>query len=375
MDEQVNSVVAPVQPEIDYTKSRYFKYVTPYTDQEKTVLIMEHSPYIGKLAADFCAKFNCKVGISVRLTNLPWEDIKRGRKATLRQWHYLAVFTSGGRVAGQIGALHVPIQERTFVEEEYMYKSSLVSKERSRGSRDERTSKKIATLLRTIDKEEEAPTDSKLDYRELHGIAAAYLSINDALRNSSTKVEVTGQVADALAKHFLGVDVTGVEQFRGDIQKAYDKYVEQRKLIKDCKETEKRFKSGARAIAMVRDGMGIANWAANYDASGQPLPKHGEVCYFLYTEVHWDDTRPGGAQGKIVFDVPVKRYDRLEDIPGLAVDIAIIKAGMEGKNTAKKNDPLFLPVTDEYYPDLDIATGYQHYTGMWVLIPTTPYEA
>ena len=347
------------------TVNRYAAFVTPYTDKVKTLNLLGHNPALGKLAADFCKAFGCKVGLRANAVR----DYDPNMPPSSPARHSVAVFTPGGQVAGILTALCLPENYHAHTDEDYSYSSSLVQKSRSRGSRNERESKKIATLIRTVRREGEEPTDAKLAALERNGMDFALRAVRSSTYGLTTSVQLRNAAIDALTKHFLGIDSVGVEQHRDDIKNAYEKYVEARKKTKDGAETVKRFAKGFKAIGMVCGGM--SNFAATYDVSGNLLPAHGDVSYFLYTEAHVDST---SDNSKIVCDLPTKRYDRLSDIPNVAVDVAIITAGMEGDKSARKTQPMCLPFDDAYYMDLDIATGSMHNTVMWVLIPTTPYE-
>jgi hypothetical protein len=50
----------------------------------------------------------------------------------------------------------------------------------------------------------------------------------------------------------------------------------------------------------------------------------------------------------------------------------MINAWASGQPTYNKNNEFGLPFNDEYYPDLDVSTGYRDQDVLWMLIPKNP---
>jgi len=263
--------------------------------------------------AEFCNTFNTKVVISDT------------------EYSNMGLTYNGFRV-GEIGM-------SDGYAEEFLYTSGMfVAKERG-VVRTRRESAKLSTLIRTIKKKEEFPTQERIQKffsREISCVVSNNLESPRSTRYAST-IGLSDSLALALVE--LVVNKTPLtSMFQANARESYDNYRKKLEERSSSMKAADRFKKGGFYV------LGVT-------------PKSSYVAEMAY------------EQNVLVYKTPltVCTEDSLQSRPEIAVPMTFAKVYFE---THKGSGRLYsLPMVDEYIDDLDICIGYQNNATTWALIP------
>jgi hypothetical protein len=309
-------------------------------DQDKLKELFTAKPSLRNLAFDFCTAFNVKI-----------ERIKNSGA--------LRLATPNGLDAGEI---YTASNSRDRSETIYIYEHSyLVKKEKSSSNsgRSERDSNKIATLIRTLKKNKEFPSDEAITKAYSEEMITAIHPVKDSARYGAPKLDLDKDITKMLAEFYLGVDTNSIRQYSSELKDSYSKYLVQMEKYNESADDFKRFCKGFKLI-----GMDYENY---YGGNGDATPRYiiGEG------ELVTTDSRE-----KVLVQGSLKCYSSLKEVPEVAVDAMMISTYMQGKRNDRMfsdRNELFLNRMDRFIPELDIGVGYRNNI-VWVAIPKTPKQ-
>ena len=297
--------------------------ISQFADKAHTEALLNENTDLKRFAFEFCTAFNCKVmrGSSTRPPSL-------------------LVLTPNGMVAGSI-RVSTGVNKANEDVTVYYYHSRLVSKDKgsARSDSNTRDSTKISTLISSVRKNGEGPSEQKLGERFHRGLDYAF---NMVSRNRNN---VTMQIGQdellAAIKYALGLDTHCIELHTASLTESYHRYMQDKKRSDQAQDDRQRFNEGCYAVGFVRE----------------------HTPHVIFTEVTHDGNHAA-------IQAPLKRYAKVADIPEMAGHLPIIRTWAEGAWANHKDENDFgLPIRDTYYPEIDVATGYETHTLMWVLIP------
>jgi hypothetical protein len=307
-------------------------------DQDKLTELFRTKPSLRNLAFDFCTAFNVKV-------------------SRIKNSGALRLATPNGLDAGE---LSTTTNSRDRSEAVYIYENQyLIRKEKasSNSSRSERDSNKIATLIRTLKKNNEYPSDVAMTKAYAEEIVVALHPVKDGARYGAPKIELNKDITKMLAEFYLGVDTLSIKQYSSELKDSYSKYLVEMQKYDESADDFKRFCAGFKII-------GIAYESFHDDGTFVPRYIVGEG------EVVTTDN----SNGKVLIQGSLKSYSTLKDVPEVAVDAMMIATYMQGKSTERSysnRNELFINRIDKFLPELDIGVGYRN-SIVWVAIPKTP---
>lgn len=302
--------------------------ISQFANREQTEEILNGNSELKRFASEFCYAFNCRV------SSVSSIHVKS-----------LSVLTPNGLHGGTLrvdnrGALDkdsnpIPV---------YYYGSNLVTKDKgsSRSDKNTRDSTKISTLITSVRKHGEFPTEERLVRSFRRGVAYAMHTVGRS--RSTPSLSLPNEEVLAAVEYSLGLDTEKIKMHTASLLQSYQKYKASVKEVNEMKSHGQRFNDGCYAVCIVTDG-----------------PKH-----YLFGEVS------GADRDDITFHGSLKRYSTLRDVPELAGHLPIICTWAESAypDYRDANDFSF-PARDQYYEDIDVATGYETHNAMWVLIPKT----
>ena len=272
-----------------------------------------HPEQFRNLIAEFCNTFNTKVIRS---------DIEYSNMALVYN----------GFVIGELSV-------STSYEEGYCYRSDMfVAKERGH-VRNRRESGKLSTLIRTIKKKEEFPTQEKIQKFFSREIACVVSNNLESPRSTryAPGIEASNELTLALVELAVNkIPLTSEYETKARFQ--YEAYLKKKDLRSSSMKAADRFKQGGFYV------LGVT-------------PKSSYVAEMAY------------EQNVLVYKTPltVCTEDELQSRPEIAVPMTFAKVYFE---THKGSGRLYsLPMVDEYVDELDICIGYQNGTTTWALIP------
>jgi len=311
---------------------------TDKVDQDKLTELFVSKPNLKMFAYEFCTAFNVKIN-----------NIKHA--ATLK------VVTPNGLDAGMLSTTPNPRDRSETIylyENEYLVKKS---KSSSNSGRSERDSNKIATLIRTLKKNKEFPTEEAITNAYAQEAITAIQPTKDAARYGEPKIDLPKDLSKMLVESHLGVDTNTIKHYASDLRDIYSNYLVNMKKFNESADDHKRFCGGFKLI-----GIHYENY---YNDSSAPQYIVGEG------KVSVNDSRE-----KVEFQGGLKSYASLKDVPEVAVDAMMISTYMQGKPNDRAysdRNELFLSRFDKFLPDLDISVGYRG-SIIWVAIPKTPKQ-
>ena len=179
---------------------------TDKVDQDKLTELFTNKPNLKKFVYEFCTAFNVKV-----------DRVKNSGA--------LRVVTPNGLDGGE---LSTNTNSRDRSETVYIYENPyLIKKEKSssNSSRSERDSNKIATLIRTLKKNNEFPSDENMTKAYAEEVITAIHPVKDSARYGAPKIEVHIDIVKMLVESQLGVDTISIQQYASDLKDSYSKYL------------------------------------------------------------------------------------------------------------------------------------------------------
>jgi len=311
---------------------------TDKVDQDKLAGLFTNKPSLKMFAYEFCTAFNVKV-----------DRIKNSGS--------LKVVTYNGLDAGE---LSTTINSRDRSETIYIYENEYLvkkSKSSSNSSRSERDSNKIATLIRTLKKNKEFPTEEAITHAYAQEAVTAIQPTKDAARYGEPKIEIPKDLAKMLVESHLGVDTIAIKHYASELKDLYSNYLVAMKRFNESADDHKRFCSGFKLIGI--------NYENYYNDSSAPQYIVGEGI-----------VDPADKRERVQIQGGLKSYASLKDVPEVAIDAMMISTYMQGKPNDRAysdRNELFLARFDKFLPDLDISVGYRGNI-VWVAIPKTPKQ-
>ena len=307
-------------------------------DQDKLTDLFRKQPSLRNLSFDFSTAFNVKI-------------------SRIKNSGALRLATPNGLDAGE---LSTTTNSRDRSEAVYIYENQyLIRKEKasSNSSRSERDSNKIATLIRTLKKNNEYPSDVAMTKAYAEEIIVALHPVKDGARYGAPKIELNKDITKMLAEFYLGVDTISIKQYSTELKDSYSKYLVEMQKYDESADDFKRFCAGFKIIGIAYE---------NYHDDGSASPKYivgeGEV------------VTTDNSNGKVLIQGSLKSYSTLKDVPEVAVDAMMIATYMQGKSTERSysnRNELFIGRIDKFLPELDIGVGYRNQL-VWVAIPRMP---
>ena len=299
------------------------QFISQFANEALTQQQMDDNPKLKSLAMQMCHEFNLRV----HQTN---------------EAHKLNLLTERGLPVGNLSVI------KDYRNSEFYYEVSMpdiIQKEKSsaRSDRNSRDSDKVATLIKSIKKNKEIPTEEKLTKNYLQCLYYALMRVGEAQQPS---VSIHNDIALSAIKFALGIDTIGVQLHTAKLQEIYDQYMKSVNELSSAKNNQTRYLKGCTAIGIVGN-----RW---HNDTHKP--------YYLVGDV------AGNADNNLAFQGNLTRYASLADTEHAPIT-AMIRTYMQGSKNPEGSNELCVAWADRYYDEIDIATGYTGSSGLWVLIP------
>jgi len=299
--------------------------ISKFGDRELTKTRLENNDALRNMALEFCATFkNVSVCASLNSQSLSHVDI----------------LMDNGLHAG---SLYVT---KDYNGEFYQYTSDVfVSKQKATGRANKQTrdSKTITGLIKAVTKNKEWPQYDGLYRSFRRGLSYAF---NATCPGRPAQIDLSSELAGALVVSYIEkTDISG--QYDATLLAKYDELMRKRREYMEGADAFKRFAKGCKVVAISQ------------------RTHAGPHTYYVGNVSATLDSR-GGIQD--INLIHFHRYDFISECDLVAADMAIIKTYMQDKIKDAFN-PLHIPFADKYYPEIDIATGYDNREMLWVLIP------
>lgn len=301
--------------------------ISPFADREAVEFLFGRNPALKSLAHEFCAAF---------------------KDVTIAQSRH------SGAVVSVLMDNGIEVAKLRVVDggDFYTYSSPFFvkkAKKSARSEKDTRDAKTITGLIRTIIKNNEQPRIEPV-YRSFEG--AVRFAFNATGKSRDVYVDMSHEMRAYLVKRFVEGDRYPRDPARdSDLEKIYDHIITREREHEEGMLNLLRFSKGCKLI-----GIGEIDF------------EKGEYAYYVGSATASLDSK-FQVDKATISDIQ-RRSDIFSD-PNLAADVTIIRAYMETKSNTSKN-AFGAPFADEYYSDIDIATGYQNREMLWVLIPNEP---
>lgn len=231
----------------------------------------------------------------------------------------------------------------------YRYRSVCIEKEKASANseRDARDSGKLSTLMRVLKKNNEIPTQEKIQKALTNGMHYAFYQVSKDADRTRFNIDMDADMSVALTKFALGVDNDLSSMYIEQLKQKYSEYLVKVENHRESNKNKDRFSKNATVVCV-------------FDPERAHSPR-GPI--YLVGNVDWDY----GNQ-KPTFHAPLKRYSKLSESP-IAPTVMMINSYMQGHPRYEKENELGFPRNDTYYPDIDVATGYSSWRQFWVVIP------
>ena len=296
--------------------------ISIYANTEEAMGVLNNNQPLRTFANEFCHTFNTRVAIG-----------------STNQNNKLSVSTITGIPAGFIGVKN----------EEFFYEAKdIVQKDRAVGGRNNRhirTSKSIKHLITAIKRNGESPTIEKVTNIFTNNIPSNIIGIGNSDYNKPS-IKLGSLAILAMAESYLDIDKYSVQTHTQTITDAYKEYSVRFAKYDEKRVTMKRFSDGGFKVVIGMGQMGAFS--------------SSNVSYYLVGDMSLKDKI-------LVIHEGLKRYDKLEDCPAIAVDVKMINTYMQGKPKFTKTNEFGLPYDEGYYEDIDVAVADGK--GMYVFIP------
>lgn len=307
---------------------------SPYTNLATlTEALNSSDPAFKRGVFDMCAAFNLKVDVP-----------ERGAPSTNDVW----LVTPNGWVAGR---LMYHSEYKTGDREWYFkYASRAIKKAKSdsRSDRSSRAATKVKDLIRTLRMKKEMITDATAFEHEKRALGYAMSCVQEKLaRHPKPKLIINHDMVDSVARAVL--EGTALpEIFRTDMEQAYAQFTKE-------KDT---YEEGVASLKMFTDRT----------CTAVGMLRHNDTTHYYIGKVV--ATMDNRDNLKIELQGEVKRYTSLEGT-GLEADAAIIRTYMQGRSERHYDDSnaFGLARFDQYYGEVEVATGYAGDTMLWAVMP------
>jgi hypothetical protein len=298
--------------------------ISEWADVQKTQERIDANPELAKLAHEFCKRFGLKVGNAAGL-------------------YILNVFTSAGLNAGSLRVSEVRNRESKTVPL-YIFRSPCVDKMKgsAHSNRDERDSTKITGLLKSIEKNNEVPTDEKLYKQYRGGIAYAFGQLDRI--NAERTAAIDYDLAISVFKNVLGNRPSSPHE----MQQLEVVMIEHDRIIKATQLSNSLFSRYSKGCTLI-------GWD---DVTHSLLMGKAQLPTMQKTRVTESDI--------VISDV--RRYNRVEDTPhaGLAV---MLKEYFKTTNVKDDDNPFGFRRHDAFHEAVDVSCGYAGTNIAWMIVP------
>jgi hypothetical protein len=302
--------------------------ISTYANAEAVKNTLEHNEDLRKLALEFCSTYKTFIDCDSNSSNR------------------VKVMFENGLDAGHIGIGWHGSERVKY----YYYQSSVfVKKERVsvRADKSTRDSSSITGLMRAIAKNKEQPDMQMLLRSFSKGIKFALNTVKQGVTEGIA-------VNDKLTEDMLVRCVEGTineSEFLLEIKSLYHLLMNRREDAKSRQQDFLRFARGCRAVGI------------------KCLSETNKQCIYYVGSVN-ATTDPSDRHIDSMTVHSFQRYNDISACEAVAADLAIVKPYMTSLAfRGSINNPIGIPYDDRYYPDVDIATGYEDRNMLWVLIP------
>jgi len=261
--------------------------------------------------------------------------------------------TANGLPCGNARIEHINTNHTTGAREyRYTVRFPTIKKERSgpNSSREERESNKLSTLVRSIKKNNEVPTEAGVAEACLQGIGYAYSAVKT--QKAMPEISLDKDYVLNLVEHHLSVDKSVPLLYINDMKNAYEEYKKALCTYTEQNKNYERYLKGCKIVGIldksdrVKDGTAYLIGEMGDLDKGKDIHNHTHMFHAL--------------------TAPLKAYKSLSDTP-LAGISAMCRTHFP--QSAHINNELNIPHNDRYHEELDIATGYRSREILWVVIP------
>lgn len=218
-------------------------------------------------------------------------------------------------------------------------------KSSANSGRDTRDSTTLSTLIRTIKKNKEEPSIDKLVSTFQDGMKYTMRSVERAGGDAPT-LRFDTETSVAAARYVLGIDAAMPHMYIDSLREKFDQYQSQMQSYQEANQDFTRFARGVTLVGIIRED-----------------ERDNEKPHYLVIDATFI---PGSY--KFEFQGKLKRYNSLADSP--IADLAVmIKTHMMGLPHYDAKNDLGVLISDRYYKEIDISTGYTTRECVWVAIP------
>lgn len=307
------------------------KICSPYTNAETLASTLDHShPNFKRGVFDICAAFNY------------YADCPE-KAAPAR--NYVKLLTQNGWLAGTLSYN----KDYSAEDSHFKFRSPLIKKARSdgRSDRSERAANKMKDLIKVLRMKKEIMTNELAFMNEVRAMQYAFGQVDNKLeRNPPPVIVLRDEMVVAVSRAILH-DAPFPEMLRPHMTALYKDYQDKYAIYEEMSSSKQRFQ--------------------NCTAIGILQVSETKSHYFV-GKVQRIKTGSGSGAYKIETQGPMKRYVSLDEA-GLGAQGAIIRTYMQGKAHHDTSNELYIRRSDEYYEEIDVATGYCGETLTWALLP------
>lgn len=225
----------------------------------------------------------------------------------------------------------------------YWLSMPTVSKEKASANsdRDSRDSSNLASLIRTIKKNNEEPTTEKLLRAMNDGMKYTMRAVSNSSRGQP-RLGLEADIQLAMTRYILGVDSSIPTAYISALQDKYDQFQSQMQSFEAAYADYARYTRGVTLVCI---------------NTTETKP------HYLVGDATFDT-----VNDRFDFQGGLKRYNSLADSP-IAPTATMIKTFMQGTSQYDSGNDLGVLRQDKYFPDIDIAVGYSKHQELWVAIP------
>lgn len=218
-----------------------------------------------------------------------------------------------------------------------------ISKEKASANSDRRTrdSVNLPALIRAIKKNAEEPTDSTLIKTFNDGMKYTMKAVASAGKGHP-RMSFDTNLCLSVAKFILGVDSSLSDVYISHLKDKFDQFQSEMQSFEAVNADYARYARGVTLVCIntVDDKPHYLVCEATFNTDDDRFELHGGL----------------------------KRYNSLADSP-LASTATMIKTYFQGTLHYDGTNDLGVIMSDKYYPDIDISTGYINRGELWVAIP------